>query len=71
VQLLGFSTSVVRAENPRQPSLPAGLATPAETQMLQAPSMLLGQARRLAPSRDRLPSLSITQPLSSPFLGGG
>ena len=53
-----------------QSLLPAGLATP-EAQMLQAPSMLLGQAIRSLPSNWRWFLSLMAQPVRSEFLGAG
>lgn len=61
----------MRAETPRQSLLPPGLFTPALTQTLYDPSMLLGQAMKPAPLNERLPFSSISKPSRSPLRGGG
>jgi len=64
-QYTGEVFTTARAERPRQLELPAGLATPASTQMLHAPSMLLGQAIKPAPDRVRSLEESRVQPVVS------
>ena len=71
LQALGFLVSITRAAIPVQSLLPAGLATSAEAQMLQAPSMLLGQAIRSSPSNWRWFWSLMAQPVRSEFLGAG
>jgi hypothetical protein len=61
---------MVRGTKPRQPSWPAGLSTPAETQTYQEPSVVLGQASRPAPLKLRLSFSSTAQPSSSNLLPG-
>lgn len=69
-QLTGVGLSTARTDMPRQSELPAGLAMPAATHTLQAPSMLLGQARKPAPARVRSLTSSKAQPVSSALRGG-
>src|SRR4051794_30771412 len=67
---LGLDVSITRAAMLTQFSLPAGLSIPAEAQMLQAPSMLLGQAIKSLPENCRWPSFT-AHPLRWEFLGAG
>ena len=69
LQPLGFDVSSTRASMPVQSLLPAGLATPVLAQMLQAPSMLFGQAIRSRPPNWRWLFSSTAQPVRSEFLG--
>jgi len=65
VHLTGFLMVTVRAEKPRQPCWPAGVALPVETQIYQDESVVLGQARRPAPLKVRLSFASTAHVLSS------